>query len=191
MQKGLSFIRSFDMYGKNIVLTYKGDDKYRTHVGGFASIVVGAVIFSYIIYLFFVMLTKGNTNISVSSILNDVSNDVEILKPGKDKFDFAFSYTASGVDYLADSTYFSFSMRQVEQQWVNLTGTSSLQRSKTDIPFEKCGGNFSHDDQEEIIRLGIDEYYCPTSDEYSVAGTFFSQQFNYIEIKLLKCTTGT
>jgi len=191
MKRGLSFIKGFDMYGKDIVLTYEGDDKYRTHVGGFASIVVKGVIITYIIYLFYVMLTKRDTSVSVSSLVNDVSKDVEILKPGKNGFDFAFSYTARGVDYLNDPTYFEFSMQQVEQVWPNKIGASYPYRFQKDIPYAKWGDNFSHDDQDQVKRLGINEFYWPTTDEYSVAGTFFSQNFNYIEIKLLKCTTGT
>ena len=159
MKRGLSFIKGFDMYGKDIVLTYEGDDKYRTHVGGFASIVVKGVIITYIIYLFYVMFTKRDTSVSVSSLVNDVSKDVEILKPGQKGFDFAFSYTASEVDYLNDPTYFEFSMRQVEQEWLNTTGASSINRNKTGIPYEKCGENFSHDDQDQVKRLGINEFY--------------------------------
>jgi len=137
MKRGLSFIKGFDMYGKDIVLTYEGDDKYRTHVGGFASIVVKGVIITYIIYLFYVMLTKRDTSVSVSSLVNDVSKDVEILKPGKNGFDFAFSYTARGVDYLNDPTYFEFSMQQVEQVWPNKIGASYPYRFQKDIPYAK------------------------------------------------------
>ena len=36
-QKVISFIRGNDFYGKDIVLTYKGDDKYRTNIGGMIS----------------------------------------------------------------------------------------------------------------------------------------------------------
>ena len=83
------------------------------------------------------MFAKRDTRVSVSSLVNDVTKDVEILKPGKNGFDFAFSYTTSGVDYLSDPTYFEFSMQQVEQQWLNTTGASSTSRIKTDIPYAK------------------------------------------------------
>ena len=105
------------------------------------------------------MLTKKDTSVSVSSMINDVTKDVDILKPGKNGFDFAFSYTARGVDYLTDSTYFEFTMKQVEQEWLNTTGASSTSRTKVDIPYAKCGENFSHDDQDQVKRLGINEFY--------------------------------
>ena len=83
------------------------------------------------------MLTKRDTRVSVSSLVTDVTKDVEVLKPGKNRFDFAFSYLASGVDYLNDPTYFELSMQQVEQEWLNTTGASSTSRVKTDIPYAK------------------------------------------------------
>ena len=190
MQRGLALIRDLDMYGKDIVLTYEGDDKYRTHVGGLASIFVKGILVIYVTYLFYVMFTKGDSSVSVSTLINDVTKDVEILKPAKDGFDFAFSYTGSGVDYLIDPTYFKFTIQQVEQIWNNGTGTSSTSRNKTDIPYAKCGNNFAHEDQDEVRSLGIDDYYWPTTDEYSVAGTYYAQNFNYIEIKISKCTSG-
>jgi hypothetical protein len=190
-QKFLSFVRSYDMYGKDIVLTYKGDDKYRTHLGGFASVLVGGVILAYIVYLFFIMFSKGDTNIARASIVNDISSEVEILKPAKDHFDFAVSYVDGSIDYLNDPTYFTFEINQVEQTRTTSGGTVTLNRARTSIPFAKCGDNFNHHDQSEVRQLGIDSYYCPTSDNYSVAGTFFSNNFNYVEIKLLKCTSGS
>ena len=159
MQRGLALIRDLDMYGKDIVLTYEGDDKYRTHVGGLASIFVKGILVIYVTYLFYVMFTKGDSSVSVSTLINDVTKDVEILKPAKDGFDFAFSYTGSGVDYLIDPTYFEFTIQQVEQVWTNGTGTSSTSRNRTDIPYAKCGNNFAHGDQDEVRILGIDEYY--------------------------------
>ena len=186
-QKGLSFIKTFDIYGKNIVLTYNGDDKYRTHIGGVTSLIVGAIILAYVGYLFHIMFNKNDTSFSTTSLLNDVITDNEILTPAEEGFDFAFTFKSNGIDYLADSTYFTFTMKQVKQQWVNTTGSSTTKRTKDDVPFSICRDNFSYDDQSEVQRLGIDNYYWPTIDDYSVAGTFYSPNFHYIEIKLNKC----
>jgi mRNA-degrading endonuclease RelE of RelBE toxin-antitoxin system len=191
LTKILAIVRSFDMYGKDIVLTYKGDDKYRTHIGGFASIMVGVVILVYIVFLFQVMFTKGDTNYSKTSLYNDLVNNEEILHPAKDKFDFAFSFTASGVDYLSDPTYFSFEINQVEQTWTTSGATPTTNRVKTPISYTKWGYEyFNHDKLSDVSRLGINDYYWPTNDEYSVAGTFYSKVFNYIEVRLSKCSGG-
>jgi hypothetical protein len=133
----LKFIRGFDMYGKDIVLTYKGDDKFRTHIGGVASIIVGVVILTYLAYLFQIMFTKADTKFSTSSLLNDVINDVDILQPAKETFDFAFDYSANGIDYLTEPSYFSFSLRQIKQKWVTVGNVATTDRERIDIPYSK------------------------------------------------------
>jgi len=191
MEYFMSFIKGADMYGNDIVLTYNGDSKHRTHIGGITTVFVSALILTYVIYLFYIMFTKRSTNISSSFLFNDVTKDVEILKPGKKGFDFAFQFNAGGIDYLIDESYFTFKLTQVEQVWVNSTGSAATDRVKTNIPYEICNGNFLHPDQDEVHRYGIDEYYCPTTDEYSVAGTYFASNFNYVEANLSKCINAT
>ena len=43
----LDFFKSVDLYGKNIKLTYEGDDTFKTHIGGFASFTILLLILSY------------------------------------------------------------------------------------------------------------------------------------------------
>jgi hypothetical protein len=81
------------------------------------------------------MFTKRKTNISSSFLYTDVTKDVEILKPGLEGFDFAFDFKDGGVDYLADESYFTFTLKQVEQVWVNNTGSATTNRTKVDIPY--------------------------------------------------------
>ena len=78
MRNCLTYLKKADMYGKSIVLTYEGDNKYRTHIGGFTSIFVGGIILTYVGYLFFIMFSKSNTNISSSFSHIDIIKDVEI-----------------------------------------------------------------------------------------------------------------
>ncbi|CAI2387803.1 unnamed protein product [Moneuplotes crassus] len=199
-QKILGFVRGFDFYGKNIVLTYKGDDKYRTHIGGIASVVVGGIVLAYILLLVKVMIEKGNTSYVKSSLLNDILTNSEVHYPaqndyepdtGRSQFDFAFQFTSDGVDYLNDPTAFTFEMNLVEQEWVTESGIPKTKRNYTSIDVEKCGDtNLNYDDLTEIKRLGIDNYYCPIQSNFSVAGSFFSPKYHYIEMKLRRCVSG-
>jgi len=144
-QKVMDFFRMFDFYGKNIVLTYKGDDKYRTHVGGIASVIVGGVVFVYIIYLFLVMINRGNTSFAKTSFIHNIFEDSEPHFPayvendtgtGSSNFDIAFKLSSSSGDYLLNEDYFEFSIKLVEQEWVNEGGVAKTQRNKTSIDFE-------------------------------------------------------
>ena len=58
-------------------------------------------------------------------------------------------------------------------------------KEKTTFEIEKCGTNFNFD-QDTVERLGIDEYYCPIQNNYSIAGTFYSPIFRYVELKFYK-----
>ena len=195
-QKFFDFFRGFDFYGKNIVLTYKGDDRYRTHVGGISSCVVGLIVITYVLYLFQVMFTKNNTSFLKTSFLNDILGDVQIHYPAKNdvqpnsaksQFDFAFRLTTNGIDYLAEPTAFSYKINLVKQIWVVENGVSKIQRTKTPLEYEICGEtNLNYENIDEMKRLGIDKYYCLKDHNYSIAGSFFSPTFHYLEIKLQK-----
>ena len=64
----------------NIVLTYKGDDKYKTHLGGIISIILMSTILVYIVYLFKVMFGKENTSFLKTSLLNDKNIYIKLYK---------------------------------------------------------------------------------------------------------------
>ena len=43
----LDFFKNFDLYGKNIKLTYEGEDTFKTFIGGFISTLILLSILSY------------------------------------------------------------------------------------------------------------------------------------------------
>jgi len=101
------------------------------------------------------------------------------------QFDFAFQLKANGIDYIADPTAFTFQINFVKQIWVVQNGVSTIQRTKTPLEYEICGDtNLNYENLDEIKRLGIDKYYCLKENNYSIAGSFFSPTFHYLEIKL-------
>ena len=53
------------------------------------------------------------------------------------------------------------------------------------MPVQKCGTTFDFD-QATVERLGLDEYYCPSYSNYSIAGTYYSPIFRYVELKFYK-----
>ena len=58
-------------------------------------------------------------------------------------------------------------------------------KEKITYDVQKCGTTFNFD-QETVERLGVDNYYCPVLNNYSVAGTFYSPIFRYVELKFYK-----
>ena len=58
-------------------------------------------------------------------------------------------------------------------------------KERTTFDIQKCGTTFNFD-QTTVERLGIDDYYCPVDNTYSIAGTFYSPIFRYVELKFYK-----
>ena len=53
------FIKERDMFGHQIGLTFKGNDSYNTMIGGFFSIVINVMIYTYMILNLITMFTPG------------------------------------------------------------------------------------------------------------------------------------
>ena len=45
--------------------------------------------------------------------------------------------------------------------------------------------------QENYKKLGISEYLCPTSKNFTVAANFYAPRFDYIEIKVFRWDPST
>lgn len=87
-------------------------------------------------------------------------------------------------------------MRQVHQQWVtNPDGTRYPNRTKTTLPISQCGTKFKFDNYTkvssrftlEVEALGINDYSCIDVDNFNLTGQFFSDIYEYMDIKFEKC----
>ena len=56
-----------------------------------------------------------------------------------------------------------------------------------DVPFARCGDNFQYANQTEAKKLGIDQYFCPSSRDFKVRGNSFSDTYEYFALSISKC----
>ncbi|CAI2385568.1 unnamed protein product [Moneuplotes crassus] len=197
-QKISGFLRTFDIYGKNIVLTYNGEDKYTTLIGGVTSILVSLIILTYGTYLALLLINKDNTRFARASLLNDLYSNTDLHKPaahsyeidtGHSQFDLAFKFEAGDINLANDPSAFVLTINHVMQEWVTENGIRTTKRTYTNIEFQKCGStHLNYKDLDEIYRLGIDDYYCFKNKNYSIGGSYYSEKYSYLEMKLRKCT---
>jgi hypothetical protein len=68
--KFLALIRNQDIYGKQVQLTYKGEDTIKTTFGGLISI-IGKCLVIYILYTQFVMLFERGANTAIHQRIDD------------------------------------------------------------------------------------------------------------------------
>ena len=78
------------------------------------------------------------------------------------------------------------SISEVDQVWVTQNGVATTQRNTTNFSFATWNSTFNYNSQDEVKRLGMDKYQWLTNKNYSVAGTFYSSNFNYLQIRVKK-----
>ena len=124
------------MYGKSIVFTYNGDDKFRTFIGGISSLFIGSIIIIYVMYLFYVMFKKHDTSVGTSTKIDDIFSEVKVHQPNLKNFDFGVALVANGIDYFQDPTVFNIEMNEVIQIWNSTESTATYDRTKEPVGFE-------------------------------------------------------
>jgi hypothetical protein len=75
-----SLLKSVDVYGEKISLTYKGEDSFKTGPGAFASFLIIAVILSYATYRSYIFLNRLNPDVSKKGFMKDL-NVAEEYRP--------------------------------------------------------------------------------------------------------------
>ena len=186
-------IRGLDIYGKAIVLTYEGDETFKTHCGGMISTLIFMLLAAYTALQLRVLILKNDTTVSKSTVFKELINSNEVHNVGERDFVFGMSLNDNSNEYLNDPTYFTYSLRQVTQAYItDSSGSTSIDRNKTDISTTTCGTtSFKNADPNNIQRIGIDNYICPASLDYTIAANFFAPVFHYIEIKVSRCNNAT
>jgi len=81
--------KKIDIYGRQLNLTYKGSDTYKTSFGAFVSMFVLALIFAYGAYRSFRLFNRIGPEVSKKVFVRDLST-AEAFSPSGYGFDFAY-----------------------------------------------------------------------------------------------------
>ena len=109
------FFKKFDLFGKNILLTYEGSSKFRTIIGGLFSFSIYLLILSYVILQLRVMFLRNNTTNSKNSLQKELITNSEVHKIGLENINFGIDIDFNGFNLLKDKSYFTYSINQVSQ----------------------------------------------------------------------------
>ena len=74
------FVKARDMFGHSIGLTFKGNDSYNTPIGGFFSILINIMIYTYMILNLITMFTPG-----AGDFLADIVESINVDDQGEVK----------------------------------------------------------------------------------------------------------
>ena len=174
-----------DVFSSPIYLTYKGKRSYPTVLGGLVSIILFVLMFLYSIYLFHIVITRGETNQLTNMVVQDLYKSTRIHEIGKRNFGFAVAYRGPNVNLLLDKSYFN--LRIIQNRWYR-GSNGSVTKVQQDLGVKYCGDTFPYEDKDQIQNLGIQNFFCPASYNYTLSSNQYSQQFESIEIVLEKCT---
>ena len=82
-------IQSYDMYGKTITFTYKGEDEFKTTFGGCTSIAILGVIIFYSILLLKTMFKRNDTTKNTDLLIRNLNNDYQNVSMASSNFSIA------------------------------------------------------------------------------------------------------
>ena len=180
------------MYGKKIVLNYEGDQSFRTHIGAFASLMIISMIGVYFLLQLRVMFLKNNTSYSRNSLQKDLTNDLEVHPIGQKHIMFGMRIDYNGANLLTDSSYFTYSINQVNQVYVNSGSDVVVQRNKTKVNMDFWNASsFYQIKSDAYSRLEVDQHLCPSNLNYTVAANYYAPRFDYIEVKVYRWNPST
>ncbi|CDW90345.1 UNKNOWN [Stylonychia lemnae] len=178
---GKSF-KQLDMYGKQVSLTYKGQETYKSLIGAAASAIVYGVVFAFFFYRLATLITKGDTKVAKKSFYKDLDSGAsQSYNIGQMGFDFAFQLTGE----------YNQSIAQLEANQVIVSYNESTQKSnriKLPLQIIDCGiENFRFKDQSKVSLYNINNFKCIKGKDYQIQGNYYSKDFKYVEIKTKRC----
>ena len=184
-RKGASnYIKSFDNFGKAITFTYKGEEEFKTFIGGVMSLFAFVILVIYAQLMIRVMLDRNDTNKSISTSVTNLYDDTDEVLLENTTFDFAFKFI--GIDYadLTNPSLFDLTLTQVKY---TRDSDGVWQFSNETIEYENCTNDmFKYDNKQQLTQIDFSTYICPKTKDFRVMGDSFSDRFTYFELSLKK-----
>ena len=173
------------MYGKDLTLTFEGEDKHTTYIG---ATLTAFIVFFILIYTSFqleTMFKRNRTTVNLKTIYEDLTQNYQNISLQDGGFDFALQLSKRG-DPIYDETYFRYVVENTGSWWgPDANGIIKRFKVKDDLEMQPC--TYYAGDQAEVTKLGIyQSFHCPKKKEYSIAGAFTSNYYRYIYIKIEK-----
>ena len=108
-------LEKLDLYGKAIKLNFKGEDTYKTKVGGLMSLLLVTSMIGYAISRFSTMIEKSEQKNSFNEIYHNLT-DIGELTGEKMSYQVGFGFfdkkTIAPMSHILDETYFKINMME-------------------------------------------------------------------------------
>jgi hypothetical protein len=172
-----TFSNAVDIYGQNFYLSFKGQKTFNTTLGGITTIMVVAIFLSYAAFKAIILLEKSDLTTNTNEYIKAVNyTNPEMVQINELGFDFSFQIDTPITPRLGRMALY----REIDYRLFNeTTGVDDYVTDLEELETITCGTeNFNYSDSSEIIRKGINEYFClKNKSEMVVGGTYFTSIF--------------
>ncbi|CAI2362670.1 unnamed protein product [Moneuplotes crassus] len=191
LQKSLScvntWIKATDKFGVPVSLNFRGEDSFKTTVGGIATLISMILLVMYTISEMRLVITKGKTSINSNIVSRNLLESKETYQIEKNGFVISM---AGGTGTLWDSTYFNFQYKNkiIEKE---LIGGPETRYEEVEYSTAPCGDKFDKFiDKEAARRLNMHLTLCPNSSDWRIGGSETGYQFSSFIGSIRRCSSN-
>jgi len=130
-------LKSWNIYGKAVDLTYKGEEFYKTRAGACISVMVLAVILAFTLTTLSALIKRERAIIRNQ----EYKLDQEQMRQPLDLEKFSFGINVKDYQFndVMDERYFNFEVTKVTREWVTEDGREiSKKVNVTKVEMEPC-----------------------------------------------------
>lgn len=121
------------MYGKELTLTFMGEDKHNTIVGATLTMLIVIFISIYSSFQLETMINRKSTTVNIKSVYQDLTKHYDNYSLSDYGFDFAMQVSKFGTP-VYDETYYNYEVENVNSWWApNSAGIITRYKTSTDL----------------------------------------------------------
>lgn len=178
-------MKDYDMYGRSITFTYKGEEEYKTYIGGFISVIILTIMAIYFYLQITTLIFKKDTSKATVSLVRDLLKDEESLSLLETDFSVAFSLINEDGAFTSTDNFTQYLDLEVTQYYSVRNDAGTYDTTTVDFAYTECGTDlFRYSDSYELERLGINTYMCPETMEFYLQGNQYADFYTYFEVVL-------
>ena len=180
----MKFLENLNLYGKDLKLHIKNQEKIYTNFGNMFTIITYIIILRFAWILGTEVYYKRNPIVSTDQIL---SNEHPLIELNKFNFPLAFTLLDLNKKPLSDLSYIEVKLLKKYAKFDEKNGQTIISKDE-EIKLELC----KYEDFPNIIKADFDKsflsiYLCPKLNSVFLEGYWDENNMNFISIVVSKC----
>ena len=176
-------LRSADMFGMPISLTYNRNNKFKTYLGGWWTLLIFICMAIYFSFLFWSMISRRSINFANTTIERDLIVEKQDHVLPENGFFIAIGLRGLTDEILDPIFNYYFQLKVTQVEYV-LNENKIWETINTNIELERWGDKFPYANKTIIDLFNFDGYACLKSDDYAIGGNWYSDRSKYFIISL-------